>query len=94
MKKIEICPVFLLSFFLINLLVTNIYAAPTYDFEHISNNNETDIVIGEAQLHFEISESSNQFCFTFINAGPNASSIPDISFEDIPILLNFDHFGN
>lgn len=58
-------------------------ALVTYSFSGITNNNPGDVLIGEAQLSMELSDpGGDQVLFTFINEGPEASSICDIYVED------------
>jgi len=62
-------------------------AAPGYPFGCITNNNATDAAIGEAQLFVEVSDpGSDQVLFTFMNMGPEASSITGVYFDDGTLL--------
>jgi hypothetical protein len=78
------------------LLSGSALAIQTYGFDNITNNNATDAAIGEKQLSMTVeSFGVNQVLFTFSNAGPFASSITDISFDDTnPYLLSFSGFKN
>ncbi len=58
-------------------------AALTLGFDCITNNLAGDCGIGEAQLTVEVTEGgAGEVVFTFHNAGPLASSITDIYFDD------------
>lgn len=58
------------------------YAIP-FGFTNITNNSAVDAAIGEAQLSVDVTESGTaQVLFTFLNAGPAASSITDVYFDD------------
>ena len=96
MKKLTSFPIFLLSLFFFATLAPNVYSAPSYDFgfENITANNVADANTGEAQLHFVISEglTTDKILFTFINDGPNLSSITQIYFDDDVPLLDFSNF--
>ncbi len=67
------------------------FAEPeTYGFTNITNNNATDALIGENQLSLVVHDEGSllvKFCFE--NAGPGASSIADVYWDDnaIPSLL-------
>jgi hypothetical protein len=61
-------------------------AAPTYSFVNITNNNAGDAAIGETQLFVELFDLAPQVSFVFTNAGPQASSITDIYFDDGSLL--------
>jgi hypothetical protein len=64
-----------------------------YSFNNVSANSLADVAIGKAQLSFTVSEfSSDQVLFTFNNAGPEASSICDIYFDDDAASLTFIEF--
>jgi hypothetical protein len=63
--------------------------AATYGFYCITNNDPDDAAIGEAQLFVEVTDingimnpDATQVLFTFLNIGPNASSIADVYFDD------------
>ena len=69
------------------LFSAELEAGPTYSFVNITNNDATNAVIGEAQLSVELNDlGSNQVEFTFTNAGPEASAITDVYFEDGGLL--------
>ncbi|MDI9432745.1 MAG: hypothetical protein QM570_13600 [Planctomycetota bacterium] len=76
------------------LVAVPVRAEPhTYTFYSITNNNPTDVAIGEAQLSVEVSDpGSEQVLFTFHNAGPEASSIARIYFDDFALGL-FEGIG-
>ena len=58
-------------------------SAIPYSFFNISNNKLTDAAIGEAQLSLEVTDvGGSQVRFIFANAGPAASSIADVYFDD------------
>ena len=79
-------------------------AGATYGFTGITNNNAGDTAIGEAQLSVELIMSSGQVEFLFKNAGPDASSMVQLYWEDktgvlsslsnwsttTPVGVNFD----
>ncbi len=77
----------------IGLLLT---CAPTsqadlYEFYNITHNNAGDAAIGEAQLTMDVTGlTGNRVQFEFLNAGPEASSITGVYFDDgdEPILLD------
>lgn len=57
--------------------------AALYSFFNITNNNAGDAAIGEAQLSVDVTDpGGNQVLFTFLNEGPEASSICDVYFDD------------
>ena len=61
--------------------------AATYGFQCITNNSLTDAAIGEAQLFVDVTDpGGDQVLFTFINDGPEASSITDVYFDDGALL--------
>ena len=61
--------------------------AITLGFGNISANNVGDAAIGEAQLTVEVTDlGGGQALFTFNNAGPDASSIADVYFDDGTLL--------
>jgi hypothetical protein len=61
--------------------------ALTLNFVNITNNNPANAAIGEAQLKVDVTDpGNNQVLFTFNNAGPAASSITDVYFEDGTLL--------
>lgn len=62
-------------------------SALTLGFTCITNNNATDCATGEAQLTVTVSDlGGGQALFTFLNAGPGASSITDVYFDDGTLL--------
>ena len=72
-------------------MVSAFLAAPAmadlYGFYCITNNNPTNAAIGEAQLTVDVtSYGTNQVLFTFLNAGPQPSSITDVYFDDGTLL--------
>jgi hypothetical protein len=65
--------------------------ADLYGFYCITNDNPINAAIGEAQLTVDVtSYGTNQVLFTFLNAGPQASSIADIYFDDGTLLALAD----
>lgn len=60
--------------------------AVTLTFTSITNNIAVDAAIGEAQLTVEVTDEGSKVLFTFINAGPLASSITDVYFDDGSLL--------
>lgn len=69
------------------LLSTGSANALTLGFGNISANNVGDATIGEAQLTVDITDAGGgQVLFTFKNAGPAASSITDVYFDDGTLL--------
>lgn len=61
--------------------------AVTYGFSNISANDVNDAGTGEAQLSVDVTDAgNNQVLFTFNNAGPEASSITDVYFDDGHLL--------
>ena len=57
--------------------------ASLYNFFNITNNDAGDAAIGEAQLSVDVTDpGGNQALFTFLNSGPEASSIADVYFDD------------
>lgn len=78
--------IFLLAsaIFLFTVLPAN---ALVYTFDNITNNNVADVAIGEDQLWVEVTDAgSDQVLFTFVNTGPDASSICDVYFDDGTLL--------
>ncbi len=70
-----------------------VFAAPQtahavpFSFSNISANIVGDAAIGEAQLTVEVTDAGNgQVSFLFDNAGPLASSITDVYFDDGSLL--------
>ena len=73
--------------FAIVLFVSSADAA-TLNFFNITNNNAADAAAGEAQLSVTVSDNGGgQVLFTFNNAGPAASSITEVYFDDNASLL-------
>jgi hypothetical protein len=77
----------------VGLLVTGVPVshAALYEFYNITNNDAGDAAIGEAQLTVDVTGVGvNQVQFKFRNAGPEASSITGVYFDDgdEPILLD------
>jgi len=71
--------------------------AATYGFDCITHNIAGDCAVGEAQLTVDVTDAGgNQVLFTFNNAGPAASSIADILFDDgtTPSLLAIADIDN
>jgi len=76
-----------LAFVFLFIISTEARAEPyVYGFEAITANSTIDPGIGEAQLSVEVTPSGEDVLFTFRNAGPLASSITDIYFEDGTLL--------
>jgi len=60
-----------------------VFAQPTYSFDAITSNSAVDVAIGEAQMSVQVTNpSAGQVLFTFINAGPQQSTISEIYFDD------------
>jgi hypothetical protein len=77
MKKLLIVFIFLGLLF-----ASPAYAIP-FGFTNITNNNIADAIIGETQLSVDVTYTGNdQVLFTFLNAGPAASSITQVYFDD------------
>ncbi len=58
-------------------------AALTYNFTNVTNNNATNAAAGAAQLSVDVTDAgAGKVAFTFNNAGPLASSITDIYWDD------------
>ena len=73
------------------LLVSLFFATHSYgdlySFVNITGNSVADAAIGEAQLFVDVTNAgSGQALFTFINIGPEASSITDVYFDDGTLL--------
>ena len=73
------------------LFCVSAQGAPTYSFVHIVEPGDgavqlADGAIGEAQLSVEIFDMGTQVDFVFANAGPLASSITDVYFDDGTLL--------
>lgn len=63
-------------------------AAATYNFVSITNNNGTNVQTGQSQLSLDVNAvGSTQVEFKFSNAGPLASSITDVYWDDQAGLL-------
>ncbi|MHC4298053.1 MAG: hypothetical protein ACYS7Y_12190 [Planctomycetota bacterium] len=79
---------YLLIFVLAVLLFVSAEArADLYGFYNISANSAVDAAIGEAQLFVDVTDpGGGQALFTFINTGPEASSITDTYFDDGALL--------
>jgi hypothetical protein len=74
----------------IGLLTGGPAHAALFGFDNITNNNAGDAAIGESQLSVNVIDAgSDQVLFTFLNSGPEASSITDVYFDD-GSLLSFD----
>jgi hypothetical protein len=87
-KSILLCTVAVLVFF---GLLSGVQAYQ-FSFDNITNNNAGDAAIGEAQLSMDVTGNGSQILFTFLNSGPEASSITDIYFDDDVPLLAFSSF--
>lgn len=79
---------FVLLCALLLLSAQAVLALPTtYGFKAITSNSAVDPGIGESQLSVEVSDPGDgQVLFTFSNAGPLASSICDVYFDDGSLL--------
>jgi len=76
-----------LSLTLMILFAAPVSADMTYSFVNITANSLASAAIGEAQLAVKVSDyASGQALFTFMNSGPEASSICDIYFDDGTLL--------
>lgn len=65
------------------LLLATSAQALTLGFDNVTANDLGDAAIGEAQLSVEVSDlGGGQALFRFVNAGPEASSITDVYFDD------------
>src|SRR5262245_23051793 len=61
--------------------------AVSYGFGCITNSIAGDCAIGEAQMTVDVTDpGGNQIAFTFKNAGPAASSITDVYWDDGSLL--------
>ncbi|MBW8034593.1 MAG: hypothetical protein FVQ79_02735 [Planctomycetes bacterium] len=72
------------------------FAAPEiYSFTNITNNNTTDALIGENQMSLIVhDEGTSLVRFCFANAGPAASSITDVYWDDNSgLLTSIQSFG-
>ena len=71
----------------IGLLTGGPAHAALFGFDNITNNNAGDAAIGELQISVEVTDAgSDQVLFTFLNSGPEASSIADVYFDDGSLL--------
>ncbi|MDA1013447.1 MAG: PEP-CTERM sorting domain-containing protein [Planctomycetota bacterium] len=71
-------------------------AGAVLGFQGITNNNSTDVAIGEAQMSLAVSDEGGGLVrFQFSNSGPESSSITDIYFDDsvTPTLFNSPIYG-
>ena len=59
----------LMVFVVACLCVPHLYAT-LYHFDCVSNENEANITIGEAQLSMDVTEAAGGANFTFYNSGP------------------------
>ena len=71
---------------LLAAVIPQVSSALILSFENISANNVNDAAIGESQLTVEVTGKDNQAFFKFMNAGPLASSITDVYFDDGTLL--------
>jgi len=82
-----------LSMFLILMLTPLIYANYTCSFKSITNNNPTNIGIGQNQLSLNVVDLGNsQAAFQFLNTGTENAVIEEVLFEDGSNLLSFSNF--
>ena len=101
MKNLRRAPSFAALFSIVVLLfvlsgISFGFADPeTYEFTNITNNNATDALIGEDQLSVVVHDEGTllvRFCFD--NAGPEASSITDVYWNDnAGLLTSIQSFG-
>ena len=69
------------------LAAVPLQAQVTLSFTGVSDNIAGDVTIGEAQLTVVVTDAgSGQVLFTFLNVGPDASSITDVYFDDGSLL--------
>ena len=69
--------------------------AVTLGFGCISNNSAADCAAGEAQVTVDVADAGgNQISFTFENAGPVASSITDVYWDDGGVLAGIFSITN
>lgn len=62
-------------------------AGLVYSFDAITNNNPTNTAVGEAQITVQVNDlGGNHVEFVFKNAGPIASSITQVYFDDGSLL--------
>jgi hypothetical protein len=72
---------------LASVLITAQAHADTFFFKNITGNNVANATAGESQLSVEVTAGPNgQVIFHFNNAGPAASSITDVYFDDGTLL--------
>ena len=94
MRRIKLYP-FLLAVILIAVIalsgsLSTAKGQMTYGFTGITNNNAGDTAIAESQLSVDLFQSNGFAVFQFNNAGPEASSITDIYFDDnLGLLVSF-----
>jgi hypothetical protein len=80
-------PLILIVQLLIVGLASSSASAFTLGFSCITYNSAPDCASGEAQLSVDVTDlGSGQVLFDFMNAGPDASSITDIYFDDGTLL--------
>ena len=80
-------PLILIVQLLIVGLASSSASAFTLGFSCITNNSAPDCASGEAQLSVDVTDlGGGQVLFDFMNAGPDASSITDIYFDDGTLL--------
>ena len=85
MKKTVLVMLVVLGVLLVDIPAFAIPAS--YPFINITGNNATNAATGEAQLAVEVSDyEPGQVLFNFKNAGPEASSITDVYFDDGTLL--------
>jgi hypothetical protein len=66
-------------------------AAVTYTFNGITNNNAGDTTVGETQLSVNVTDAGGGLVrFELLNAGPAASSITDIYFDDAGLFADLN----
>jgi len=66
----------------------SVSAGSVYSFEAISNDSLADIAIGEAQFSVEVIDAGTSIEFLFKNAGPEASSMVQLYWEDQSNVLS------
>src|SRR5512147_336377 len=72
---------------LASVLITAPAHADTFFFKNITGNNVANATAGESQLSVEVTAGpTGQVIFHFNNAGPAASSITDVYFDDGTLL--------
>jgi hypothetical protein len=72
----------LILFIALGLLFTGPAYANLFGFYNITGNDPADAAIGEAQLSVDVTEEAANIGFTFVNSGPEPSSITEIYFDD------------